>query len=1235
LQVALERKPREGPATAGNRHRLHLGNDTVSTTLPPSEQNEDILSEEQPSSPKSGALDSLLPGYLSRPQPSPQKPKQLVAVDRLPEEEVQIQGAGGSSGGGFITKRANTNARQAKTLLQLASTIDSSSQQPHLEHKQQEAPAVPSTAPLPRTTLPIPSPASNVAAGIHGQATSVSILLPTLSPEAIALLPLPSTALLLESQFRSLCIFYEFFQRHHIQCTFTSIQQSMNNAGVMSVLTLEDLEILARLCPSVLHVSRHLSAADVPENRTDDWRDASNGCSNDAAAVVESTEGETERAVDGIAPGAAVAAVSAVGEDLLISLVDPWEAKYEAGGSPPVSFLEEISAAENQSKISMLPSNAVAGIPVALKVADELDEVNEEETSGVAVSPKTAKNSRKRKLHSNKPRRMAWQLRKSLISAMIVLQERYFGDIVPPVPETKEVQKETKNRTENTRRSKAGKQMQKQARAQAAAAAAEEAAEAIVEGPAEVISLLDEFIEEQTTNTLLQNLLNQGKWHPLFPLENIVTLSALKESADILQTLQSQQPKSNTKDASKDALDALTIAQNAKARLQQQAKKPPASKRARKAPPAPPQLLKKHAPCTDTTHLTAPAFLKHLQSRPGYQNQIVHVETIPERPATLTDLSPVPPRQVVHALNQRKIKTLYSHQAEAITHLRSGTHTVVATSTASGKSLCYALPIFEALVADPVSCAVLIFPTKALAQDQRKNLNDMAVAAFGADAAPAVEIYDGDTPMDARPTIRDKAQLILTNPDMLHLSILPVHSQFSRILSNLKYVVVDEAHSYKGVFGCHTALVLRRLRRVCFRLYDCQPTFAVTTATVANPSQHACTLLGVPEVVVVDKDGSPHGSKEFVLWNPPLKHPELAKTAEEAAGAATTTTAVDGGSHAAHKAASSRLVSRRAMQESERSAVRAARQERNAGIMLGGPESKTKEEEWAAAVRAGQRDPVVKAKLASPARTREGKSRAAVPGNEATHPSTVPSTSAPAAAAAAGVIEPQQHQPPQQLTSRQRALVSQATAAISLASGPYTNSISSSSQQRGHGGGGGSGSKNYGGAALDERRVIKIGTRQGTTITPPAAAAANNSTTNIATEDQDKIEPLPTSLSAKQSASKISPGAASARFGSAGVDMTSARTSPIVEIASLLAECVQHGLRTIAFCKTRKLSELVIAYVREILMVTAPEQQTKVAVYRAGYSANERRQIEAALFSGALLGVAATNALELGVDIGK
>lgn len=175
----------------------------------------------------------------------------------------------------------------------------------------------------------------------------------------------------------------------------------------------------------------------------------------------------------------------------------------------------------------------------------------------------------------------------------------------------------------------------------------------------------------------------------------------------------------------------------------------------------------------------------------------------------------------------------------------------------------------QALAEDAEACALLMFPTKALAQDQRTVLRRMLAAAFPADP-PAVDVYDGDTPSDARAAIRARARLLVTNPDMLHQSMLPVRAQFDRFLANLRYVVVDEGHMYKGAFGCHVAAVLRRLRRICAREYGHEPVFAVASATSARPQEHVCALLGVDAVHVVSDDGSPHGPRLFALWNPPL-----------------------------------------------------------------------------------------------------------------------------------------------------------------------------------------------------------------------------------------------------------------------------------------------------------------------------------------------------------------------------
>jgi len=355
--------------------------------------------------------------------------------------------------------------------------------------------------------------------------------------------------------------------------------------------------------------------------------------------------------------------------------------------------------------------------------------------------------------------------------------------------------------------------------------------------------------------------------------------------------------------------------------------------------------------------------------------QIVHIQEIPSREASFTELPCHLSEAMREALASIGISRLYSHQSQAIESSISGRHIVVATSTSSGKSLCYNIPVLESLSQDLMACALYIFPTKALAQDQLRTLLGMKNS-FHIDID--VKIYDGDTPREDRLWIRDNARLLITNPDMLHVSILPYHGQFQRILSNLRYIVIDEAHSYKGAFGCHTALIIRRLKRICSNVYGSHPTFIFCTATSANPCEHVMELANLDEVELIQNDGSPCGSKYFLLWNPPLYM-------------------ADGNSKA----------------------------------------------------------------------------------------SSVPR-----------------------------------------------------------------------------------------------------------------------------------------------------RSSSIVEVSYLFAEMVQHGLRCIAFCKTRKLCELVLAYTREILQESAKGLVDSICVYRAGYIAEDRRKIEADLFGGKLSGVAATNALELGIDVG-
>lgn len=230
------------------------------------------------------------------------------------------------------------------------------------------------------------------------------------------------------------------------------------------------------------------------------------------------------------------------------------------------------------------------------------------------------------------------------------------------------------------------------------------------------------------------------------------------------------------------------------------------------------------------------------------------------------------------ALAELGIDQLYTHQSLALQAAARGEHIVVATGTASGKSLCYHLPVLQVLLEDPSATALYLFPTKALAHDQRESLHGLVETAFsgqpeGGSDPPWPQSYDGDTASGARPRIRRQARAILSNPDMLHAGILPRHPHWQRFFRELRYVILDELHVYRGLFGSHVANVLRRLRRIC-RFYGSQPTFLCTSATIANPGQLAEQLLETPATVIED-DGAPRGRMHFLLYNPPLIDPQL------------------------------------------------------------------------------------------------------------------------------------------------------------------------------------------------------------------------------------------------------------------------------------------------------------------------------------------------------------------------
>jgi len=488
---------------------------------------------------------------------------------------------------------------------------------------------------------------------------------------------------------------------------------------------------------------------------------------------------------------------------------------------------------------------------------------------------------------------------------------------------------------------------------------------------------------------------------------------------------------------------------------------------------APPLLLKKTPPCTSDVKLSPEDLLKHLKSLEYYKSQIVYEKVLPRREAQAVALGEdvsLSDEMVQYIRNQKGIDSLYSHQVEAIQHMLGGKSCVVSTSTASGKSLCYLVPLFEHLLRDSSACGLLIFPTKALAQDQLRNIQEFATYIVGeAFAKSKVCIYDGDTELSDREEIRANAQVLLTNPDMLHCSILPYHRGFSNFLGNLCLISIDEAHSYRGVFGSHVALTIRRLKRICERMYHSSPPCILTTATVANPLAHASNLTGESSLALVSVDGSPREENTFVMYNPPIIN--------------------------------DRNGSKILKEEDRRRALRNARQERHFPSLLG--KSPEQDVQWEKSVVIGQPEFKVKSKIAQ-----------------------------------------------------------EALAAIS--------------------------------ATINTSSELTRSTTMGNDWRAKVARMQ---------EKTEKTQPR--------------------------------RSSPIVEISYLLSECVKHGLRAIAFCKTRKLSELVATYTREIVAASSPSDLlSTISVYRAGYSPAQRRDIERRIFDGSLLGIAATNALELGIDIG-
>jgi DEAD/DEAH box helicase domain-containing protein len=262
--------------------------------------------------------------------------------------------------------------------------------------------------------------------------------------------------------------------------------------------------------------------------------------------------------------------------------------------------------------------------------------------------------------------------------------------------------------------------------------------------------------------------------------------------------------------------------------------------------------------------------IEKIRQTPELMSQVTHWRTIPPRPARYAEFPPSLNPALKAALAEKGVGRLYTHQAEAFHAVEEGRNVVTVTPTASGKTLCYNLPVVNRILSDDSARALYLFPTKALAQDQVAELHEL-VERLGADIK--THTYDGDTPPTVRQAIRNAGHIVVTNPDMLHAAILPHHTKWVKLFENIKYIVIDELHTYRGVFGSHVANVIRRLRRIC-RFYGSSPQFICASATIDNPREHAERLIGEP-VVLVDQNGAPAGEKHFVFYNPPVVNKQL------------------------------------------------------------------------------------------------------------------------------------------------------------------------------------------------------------------------------------------------------------------------------------------------------------------------------------------------------------------------
>jgi DEAD/DEAH box helicase domain-containing protein len=268
--------------------------------------------------------------------------------------------------------------------------------------------------------------------------------------------------------------------------------------------------------------------------------------------------------------------------------------------------------------------------------------------------------------------------------------------------------------------------------------------------------------------------------------------------------------------------------------------------------------------------MTLEQVLDFLRDDPVMKQNITHWQTINAKEAVYAEFPDRLDKRLIRTLADKSVNKPYTHQRDAISAVIEGSNVVVVTPTASGKTLCYNVPVIDGILKDPNARALYLFPTKALAQDQLSELEDLVNKL---DVDIKTYTFDGDTPQTARRLIRSAGHIVVSNPDMLHAGILPHHTKWIKLFENLKYVVIDEVHQYRGVFGSHLANVVMRLKRIC-QFYGSDPQFICCSATIANPADLTRRIIG-REVMLVDNDGAPSGEKHFLLYNPPVVNRQL------------------------------------------------------------------------------------------------------------------------------------------------------------------------------------------------------------------------------------------------------------------------------------------------------------------------------------------------------------------------